>query len=69
MEITRCDTNALYTAEPSVPAEGSVTASVIVSVDATRPNAETLDALAELDRGGLKAYDSVEELFRDLEAG
>jgi DNA-damage-inducible protein J len=31
-----------------------------------QPNAETLAAFAEIDRGGLKQFDSVEALFADL---
>jgi len=31
-----------------------------------QPNAETLAAFAEIERGGLKRFDSVEALFADL---
>ena len=37
--------------------------------EARRPNAETLEAIAELDRGGGKRFDTVEELMADLNAG
>jgi len=33
-----------------------------------RPNAETLAAFAEIERGGLKQFDSVDDLFADLHA-
>ena len=33
-----------------------------------QPNAETLAAFTEIDRGGLKQFDSVEALFTDLHA-
>ena len=33
-----------------------------------QPNAETLAAFAEIDRGGLKRFDSVDELVADLNA-
>ena len=32
------------------------------------PNAETLEAFAEIERGGLRQFDSVEALFADLHA-
>ena len=32
------------------------------------PNAETLKAIEELEAGGGKSFDSVEELFADLES-
>ena len=31
-----------------------------------QPNAETLAAFAEIERGGLKRFDSVEDLFAEL---
>jgi len=33
-----------------------------------QPNAETLEAFAEIERGGLKRFDSVDALFEDLNA-
>ncbi|AQX30598.1 type II toxin-antitoxin system RelB/DinJ family antitoxin [Bartonella schoenbuchensis] len=33
-----------------------------------QPNAETLEAFAELETGGLKKFNSVDELFDDLYA-
>lgn len=33
-----------------------------------QPNAETLEAFAEIKRGGLKRFDSVDALFADLHA-
>jgi addiction module antitoxin, relB/dinJ family len=33
-----------------------------------QPNAETLAAFAEIDRGGLKRFDSVDELMANLNA-
>ena len=33
-----------------------------------QPSAETLAAFAEIDRGGLKRFDSVDELMADLNA-
>jgi DNA-damage-inducible protein J len=33
-----------------------------------QPNAETLAAFAEIERGGLKRFDSVDDLFADLHA-
>jgi DNA-damage-inducible protein J len=33
-----------------------------------QPNAETLAAFAEVERGGLKQFDSVDALFDDLNA-
>lgn len=33
-----------------------------------QPNEETLAAFAEIDRGGLKRFDSVEDLFAELHA-
>ena len=32
-----------------------------------QPNAETLAAFADIERGGLKRFDSVDALFADLE--
>ncbi len=33
-----------------------------------QPNAETLAAFAEIERGGLKRFDTVDDLFADLHA-
>jgi DNA-damage-inducible protein J len=33
-----------------------------------QPNAETLEAFAEIERGGLKRFATVDELFDDLHA-
>lgn len=33
-----------------------------------QPNAETLAAFTEIERGGLKRFDSVEDLFAELHA-
>ena len=33
-----------------------------------QPNAETLAAFAEIERGGLKRFDSIDALFADLHA-
>ena len=37
-----------------------------IARDKIQPNAETLAAFAEIERGGLKQFDSVESLFADL---
>jgi len=37
-----------------------------IARDKIQPNAETLAAFAEIERGGLKRFDSVEALFDDL---
>ena len=37
--------------------------------DGDVPNAETIAAIEELERGGGKSFDSIEELMADLNAG
>jgi DNA-damage-inducible protein J len=39
-----------------------------VPMDFFRPNAETLEAMEEARRGGLKSFSSVEDLMADLNA-
>jgi len=39
-----------------------------VPLDLFSPNAETSEAMRELDRGGLPSFDSVEALMADLNA-
>ncbi len=39
-----------------------------VSLDLFAPNAETLEAMAALDRGEYKSFNTVEELMADLNA-
>jgi hypothetical protein len=67
METTRSGSHAAALSESTDEME--TTGSLAVSGDQEARCSGTLDAIAELDRGGLKAYDSSDELFRDLEAG
>ncbi|MDO4795540.1 MAG: type II toxin-antitoxin system RelB/DinJ family antitoxin [Brachymonas sp.] len=39
-----------------------------IPLELFQPNAETLEAFAEVERGGLQRFDSVDELFADLHA-
>ncbi len=45
-----------------------IVAEQYVSLDLFHPNQETLDAMAEMDRGGLPTYATVAELMADLNA-
>ncbi|NJR72501.1 MAG: type II toxin-antitoxin system RelB/DinJ family antitoxin [Gammaproteobacteria bacterium] len=40
----------------------------VIPASLFQPNAETLAAFAEIERGGLKRFDSVDALFADLHA-
>lgn len=40
----------------------------VIPVELFQPNAETIAAFAETERGGLKRFNSVDELFENLNA-
>lgn len=45
-----------------------IAADKAMPLDLFKPNTETLAAFAEVEHGGLKQFDSVENLFADLHA-